>query len=217
MDLAPLFVCLLLLLQVTIAAFISMSVFFRTRLGHETEEDATVFLSAAFYAIMSVMFGGFGELAMTIERLPVIVKQRDLLFFPAWCYSLSAFVLSIPGSVLESVVWVGMTYYVTGYSPEASRFFKQMLLLFMVEQMAGAMFRFFGGLCRTMILAQTCAFVIILILFMCGGFLVPRPEIPGWWIWAYWISPMTYADSAISVNELLGERWQHVSPPSLHQ
>ena len=188
-----------------------MTVFFRTRLGHETVEDASVYLGAAFYAVMSIMFGGFGELAMTIERLPVIIKQRDLLFFPAWAYSISALVLSIPGSILESVVWVGMTYYVTGYSPEVSRFFKQMLLLFMVEQMAGGMFRFFGGLCRTMILAQTFGFVIILIMFMCGGYLLRRPAIPGWWIWGYWISPMTYADQAISVNELLGERWQHVS------
>ena len=198
-------------MQVTIAAFISMTVFFRTRLGHETVADASVYLGAGFYAVMSIMFGGFGELAMTIERLPVIIKQRDLLFFPAWSYSIAALVLSIPGSILESVVWVSMTYYVTGYSPEASRFFKQMLLLFMVEQMAGGMFRFFGALCRTMILAQTFGFVIILIMFMCGGFLLRRPAIPGWWIWAYWISPMTYADQAISVNELLGDRWQHVS------
>lgn len=198
-------------LQVTIAAFISMTVFFRTRLGHQTVEDATVYLSAGVYAVMSIMFGGFGELAMTIERLPVIIKQRDLKFFPAWSYSIAALVLSIPGSILESVVWVSMTYYVTGYSPEASRFFKQMLLLFMVEQMAGGMFRFFGGLCRTMILAQTFGFVIILIMFMCGGFLLRRPAIPAWWIWAYWISPMTYADQAISVNEYFGERWQHVS------
>lgn len=194
------------------AAFISMTVFFRTRIGHETVDDTNQYLSAIFFAIMTVMFGGFGEMAMTIERLPVIVKQRDLLFFPAWSYALSAFVLSIPASIIESVVWVGMTYYVTGYAPQPDRFFKQMLLLCIVEQMAGAMFRFFAGLCRTMILAQTLANVLILILFVTGGFLVPRTDMPPWWIWAYWISPMTYADSALSVNELLAPRWQHVLP-----
>lgn len=199
-------------LQVCLAAFISMTVFFRTRLGHETIEDAGVYLGASFYAIVCVMFGGFGELAMTIARLPVLIKHRDMLFFPAWTYSLSALVLSIPGSILEAVVWVGMTYYVTGYSPEVSRFFKQMLLLFTVEQMAGGMFRFFGALCRSMILANTIGFVFILVFFMCGGFLIGRPDIPGWWIWAYWLSPMTYAQQAISVNELTSKRWQHVSP-----
>ena len=188
-----------------------MTVFFRTRLEHETINDATVYLGAAFFAIISIMFGGFGELAMTIARLPVIIKQRDMLFFPAWTYSLSAVVLSIPGSLLEAVVWVGMTYYVTGYSPEPSRFFKQMLLLFMVEQMAGALFRFVGALCRTMILANTLGFVFILVFFMCGGFLIGRPDIPKYWIWGYWISPITYAQQAISVNELTSERWQHVS------
>jgi ABC-type multidrug transport system ATPase subunit len=202
------------IVQVFFAAFISMTVFFRTRIGHETVDDANQYLSAIFFAIMTVMFGGFGEMAMTIERLPVIVKQRDLLFFPAWSYALSAFVLSIPASIIESVVWVGMTYYVTGYAPQPERFFKQMLLLCIVEQMAGAMFRFFAGLCRTMILAQTLANVLILILFVTGGFLVPRTDMPPWWIWAYWISPMTYADSALSVNELLAPRWQHLAPNS---
>ena len=136
-------------MQVCLSAFISMTVFFRTRLEHETINDAGVYLSAAFYAVVCVMFGGFGELAMTIARLPVIIKQRDLLFFPAWTYSLSAVVLSIPGSLLEAVVWVSMSYYVTGYAPEVSQFFKQMLLLFTVEQMAGGMFRFLGALCRS--------------------------------------------------------------------
>jgi hypothetical protein len=32
-------------------------------------------------------------------------------------------------------------------------------------------------------------------------------SIPAWWIWGYWISPMMYAQNAISVNEFLGHSW----------
>lgn len=197
--------------QITVAASISMTVFFRTKLAHNTVEDATTFLGAGFYAIVCIMFGGFGELAMTIARLPVIIKQRDLYFYPAWSYTLSAVVLSFPGSILEAVIWVSMTYYVTGYAPEVSRFFKQMLLLFVIEQMAGGMFRAIAALCRTMILANTLGFVLILLMFMLGGFIIPRPNIKKWWAWAFWVSPLSYAEQAISTNELLAPRWQHVS------
>jgi hypothetical protein len=28
-----------------------------------------------------------------------------------------------------------------------------------------------------------------------------------WWIWGYWISPLSYAQNAITVNEFLAPRW----------
>lgn len=34
-------------------------------------------------------------------------------------------------------------------------------------------------------------------------------EIPNWWVWGYWISPLTYAFNAISVNEMFAPRWMN--------
>ena len=31
-----------------------------------------------------------------------------------------------------------------------------------------------------------------------------------WWIWGYWISPLSYAQNAIAVNEFLAPRWRKV-------
>ncbi|CAM6028215.1 unnamed protein product [Sphagnum balticum] len=205
-------VYIFMIMQLAVGAFISMTVFFRTRLHQRTLSDGTTYLGALFYAIVTIMFNGFGDLAIMISRLPVLIKQRDLLFYPAWSYSLSTIVLSIPVTVLQSVVWVTMTYYVTGYAPEASRFFKQMLLLFLMGQTAGSMFRLIAALCRTMVLANTAGFIFILLSFMLGGFVVPRPYIKKWWIWGYWISPLTYAQQAISVNEMLAPRWSTIPP-----
>lgn len=38
----------------------------------------------------------------------------------------------------------------------------------------------------------------------------PADEVKKWWIWGYWISPMMYAHSAISVNEFLGHSWDKI-------
>jgi ABC-type multidrug transport system permease subunit len=35
-------------------------------------------------------------------------------------------------------------------------------------------------------------------------------QIPKWWIWAYWISPMMYAQNSLAINEFLGDRWRKV-------
>lgn len=32
-------------------------------------------------------------------------------------------------------------------------------------------------------------------------------QIPNWWVWGYWVSPLTYGFNAISVNEMFAPRW----------
>ena len=34
-------------------------------------------------------------------------------------------------------------------------------------------------------------------------------EIPKWWLWGYWVSPLSYGFNAIAVNEMLATRWMN--------
>lgn len=54
------------------------------------------------------------------------------------------------------------------------RFFKQYLLLFLINQMASGLFRMIGALGRTMTLAMTFGGFALLILFALGGFSLAR-------------------------------------------
>lgn len=197
-------------IQVGIVGLISMSVFFRTTLNQNTEEDALQYMGAIFFGIVIIMFNGYAELSLTLDRLPVFYKQRDLLFFPAWAYALPSLTLSLPSSVAEAGIYSILTYYEIGYAPGGDRFFKYYLILFLVHQMAGAMFRMIAGIFRTMVLAATGGTFLLLIVFMLGGFILPRPEIHPWWIWGYWISPLNYAQSALCINEFLAPRWSRI-------
>jgi ABC-type multidrug transport system permease subunit len=197
--------------QITVGAFVSMTTFFRTRLHQETVGDGVLYVNALFFAIIIFFFTGFGELAGTIKRLPVLIKHRDMLLSPAWAYTVSTMILSLPSSLIEVGIYSSLTYFVTGYAPDAGRFFKYFLVLFMIQQQAGGMFRFIAGLCRTDTLAFTLGWIMILLFFMLGGFIIPRPDIPVWWRWAYWVTNMAYAEEATSVNELTAPRWRKVS------
>lgn len=108
-------------IQLTILATIGFTVFFRTKMKTGAMEDGSKFWGALFFSLMNVMFNGFAELAMTIEMLPVFYKQRDFLFFPAWAVALPIWVLRIPLSIMESVIWIILTYYTMGFAPAASR------------------------------------------------------------------------------------------------
>ncbi|KAG0455937.1 hypothetical protein HPP92_023725 [Vanilla planifolia] len=203
------FVYIFKTVQIVVTALIGSTVFLRTQTQTDTIEDGNIYVGALLFGLIVNMFNGFAELSISIGRLPVFYKQRDLLFYPAWVFTLPNFLLTIPMSVVESLVWVVISYYTIGFAPEASRFFKQLLVVFLVQQMAAGLFRATAGLCRSMIISNTGGALSVLLMFVLGGFILPRDIIPHWWIWGYWISPLTYGYNALAVNELLAPRWMN--------
>ncbi|KAJ4718272.1 Pleiotropic drug resistance ABC transporter [Melia azedarach] len=208
------FVYIFKLVQLTIMAMLTMTLFFRTKMHRDSINDGMIFAGALFFSVVMIMFNGMAEISMTITKLPVFYKQRELLFFPSWAYSLPTWILKIPVAFLEVAVWVFITYYVIGFDPNAGRLFKQYLLLLFVNQMASALFRFIAATGRNMIVANTFGSFALLLLFALGGFVLQRDDIKKWWIWGYWISPMMYGQNAIVANEFLGNSWNKILPNS---
>ncbi|PWZ33465.1 ABC transporter G family member 36 [Zea mays] len=196
--------------QLMLMSIIAMTLFFRTKMKHGTVNDGGLYMGALFFGVLMIMFNGFSELALTVFKLPVFFKQRDLLFFPAWSYTIPSWILKVPITFIEVGGYVFLTYYVIGFDPNVGRFFKQYLLLLVVNQMAASLFRFIGGVSRNMIVANVFASFMLLVVMVLGGFILVRDKVKKWWIWGYWISPMMYAQNAISVNEMLGHSWDKI-------
>ncbi|KAE7997396.1 hypothetical protein FH972_002037 [Carpinus fangiana] len=203
------FVYIFKVVQLAIMAIIAMTLFLRTKMPRESVTDGTIYTGALFYTVIMIMFNGMAELSMTIVKLPVFYKQRDLLFYPSWVYALPTWVLKIPVAFVEVAAWVFVSYYVIGFDPNVGRFFKQYLILLLVNQMASALFRFIASLGRNMIVANTFGSFALLLLFALGGFILSKDDIKKWWIWGYWISPLMYAQNAVMVNEFLGSNWKN--------
>ncbi|KAI6684518.1 hypothetical protein NL676_030431 [Syzygium grande] len=196
--------------QLIFVAFITMTVFLRTRMGIDVFH-ANYYMGSLFYALIILLVDGFPELAMTVSRLAAFYKQKELYFYPAWAYAIPASILKIPLSLLESVVWTSLTYYVIGYSPEAGRFFRQLLLLFSVHLSSISMYRFLASVFQTAVGSNLAGTVALLILMLFGGFIIPKPSMPAWLKWGFWVSPLTYGEIGVSVNEFHAPRWQKIS------
>ncbi|KAK9027297.1 hypothetical protein V6N11_067135 [Hibiscus sabdariffa] len=197
-----LFVHAFKMFQLIFIGFITVTIFLRTEMRRDTIRDGGIFMGALFFILVTITFNGFADLAMTILKLPVFYKQRDLLFYPSWAYSLPAWILRIPISILDATVWILMSYYLIGFDPNVG------------SQMASALFRLMGGLGRNIIVANTCGSFATLTILVMGGFILTRDSVKKWWIWGYWISPLMYGQNAIAVNEFLGKSWMHIPPNS---
>ncbi|CAI0544493.1 unnamed protein product, partial [Linum tenue] len=197
--------------QVTLVGFVTCTMFTRARLHPVDEINGNLYIACLFFGLVHLQFNGFAELPLLIGRLPVFYKQRDNLFHPAWAWSLASFVVRVPYSIIEAVMWTVVVYYSVGFAPSVGRFFRFMFLLFWMHQAAMSIFRTMAAVARDPVIANTFASAALLIVFLSGGFIIPKAVMKPWWVWASWISPLTYGQRAISVNEFAAERWQKMS------
>uniref|UniRef100_A0A0D9XY42 ABC transporter domain-containing protein n=1 Tax=Leersia perrieri TaxID=77586 RepID=A0A0D9XY42_9ORYZ len=192
--------------QLGLLAIITGTVFFRTHMSFDIV-SANYYMGSLFYALVLLMVNGTPELVLTINRLPVFYKHRDHYLYPGWAYAIPAFILKIPASLVASITWTSITYYLIGYTPEAPRFFRQLLLLFLVHTGAMSLYRCVGSYCQTIAVGPITATMSILVTLLFGGFLIPRPSMPNWLKWGFWLSPLSYAEIGLTGNEFLAARW----------
>ncbi|GFP80387.1 pleiotropic drug resistance protein 3 [Phtheirospermum japonicum] len=169
--------------QLTLVAVITMTVFLRTQMGVDLEH-ANNYLGALFFSLLMLFINGIPELSMTVARLP------------------------IPMSLLEAVVWTCIVYYGIGYSPEAGRFFRQMILMFAVHLASISMYRFLASVFRSVVASTTAGSLALLFALLFSGFVIPRVSMPDWLKWGFWVSPISYGEIGLAVNEFLAPRWQ---------
>ncbi|XP_073011839.1 ABC transporter G family member 45-like isoform X1 [Typha latifolia] len=194
-------------IQITFLAFVIMTLFLRTEMNHHSVEDGNKYMGALFTAVVIVNFNGMTELAMTIRRLPIFYKQRELLALPGWALLSSIYILSLPMSLVETGIWTCLTYFVIGFAPSVIRFLQQFLVLFGMHQMAISLYRFLASLGRTQVMANTLGTTTLIAIFVLGGFVISKDDLQPWVRWAHWASPFTYAQNAVSLNEFLDKRW----------
>ncbi|KAF3635181.1 Pleiotropic drug resistance protein 1 [Capsicum annuum] len=108
-----------------IMALITITLFFQTDMPRDTMDDGEKYVGALFFGVVTIMFNGGFEIALTVFKLPIFYKQRDLFFYPSWAYAIPSWILKIPITFVEVGLWVFLTYYVIGFDPNPARYRKK--------------------------------------------------------------------------------------------
>jgi len=95
----------------------------KTKFNDKDEEYGNLYQSVLFFGLVHMTFNGYFELSLMIARLPVVYKQRGNLFYPRWAWSLATWILGVPYSIVESVIWSCIVYYSVGFAPAPGRYF----------------------------------------------------------------------------------------------
>ncbi|CAO2170179.1 unnamed protein product [Urochloa humidicola] len=201
------------LAHIIVKAFIASSIFWHSNMHHDSVTDGGIYLGLLFFSVSETMFSSLGDLGAAVMKLPLFFKQREV-FYPAWAYTLSTWILKMPITSIGVAIWVAMTYYAVGLDPNVGRLFKHYFLLVAVGQMSSSLFRLIAGVTRNMFVANILSVFAMLILLLLSGFIISSDNLNKFWMLGYWISPLMYAQNAISTNEFTAHRWSKILPGS---
>ncbi|DBB03271.1 TPA: hypothetical protein ACH3X3_010666 [Trebouxia sp. C0006] len=195
------------LIQVVIMSLIIGSLFSGIQ---KTATGSRAIFGVSFLSIMFLAMGAMPQLATTFMNKGVFYKQRNNKFFPVSTYAYAMAISHVPFGLIETVVYTCIVYFIVGYERGPGYFFTFYLLCFSVMQVMAAIMRFNACASPNMVISNSAGALSMLVLIITSGYAIVRTSIPGWWIWAYWISPFAYGLRGVVINEMTSPGWDAI-------
>jgi ABC-type multidrug transport system permease subunit len=174
-------------------------------LGHNSSQQQDLFnLMGAMYA--SVLFVGVSNSSsvqpvVSVER-HVSYRERAAGMYSTFPYSFAQITVEWPYVLLQSLIYGTIVYAMIQFEWTAAKFF--FFLFFMYFAL---LYFTYWGMVTVAFTPNIPAAAIISTAFyglwnLFAGFLIPRPKIPVYWIWFYWITPTAWTLYGLIVSQL---------------
>lgn len=138
---------------------------------------------------------------VSIERT-VFYRERAAGMYSALPYAAAQGLVEIPYIALQTIVYGIITFFMINFERTIRKFLLYILFMFLTF----TYFTFYGmmavGLTPSQHLAAVVSSAFYSLWNLLSGFLVPKPKIPGWWIWFYYICPVAWTLQGIISSQL---------------
>jgi len=152
-----------------------------------------------------------GVLSMS-NVLPVVQELRTVYYREraAKSYSVSPFsagmaIVEVPYIIFTSLVFTSITYFLVGLKPTAEAFWFYWLIVFLFVILMTLWGQFIAVVFPSVEMAQPIGSLFVSLWNTFSGFMVPKNQIPKFWIWLYYLSPFRYSLNAIGASQFYCE------------
>ncbi|KAJ6427481.1 hypothetical protein OIU84_022975 [Salix udensis] len=157
----------------------------------------------AMYA--SVLFIGINNCS-TVQ--PVVAVERTVFYrekaagmYSALPYAIAQVVCEIPYVFVQTTYYTLIVYAMVGFEWTAVKF----LWFFFVNFFSFLYFTYYGMMTVSITPNHQVAAIFAAMFYslfnLFSGFFIPRPRIPKWWVWYYWICPVAWTVYGLIVSQ----------------
>ncbi|KAJ8516520.1 hypothetical protein ON010_g18438 [Phytophthora cinnamomi] len=152
----------------------------------------------------SLFFLGLGQYAQVPGYCSIRIifyKQRRANFIRTSAYVLACSASQIPWALGETIVFGTIVYWMCGFVATAGNFLLYELLVFQTLMAFAAWYFFMAAVTPDMHIAKPASMMSIFTFVAFAGFVVPKNQIPDYFIWIYWLDPIAWCLRSVAVSQ----------------
>ncbi|KAH7176418.1 ABC-2 type transporter-domain-containing protein [Dactylonectria macrodidyma] len=156
---------------------------------------------ACFFAVLFNSLLSMSEVTDSFTGRPVLLKHKSFAFFHPAAFCIAQITADIPVILFQVSVFSIVLYFMVGLTSTAGAFFTFWVLLVAITMCMTALFRAVGAAFTTFDGASKVSGFLIGATIIYSGYMIQKPQMHDWFVWIYWINPMSYAFNALLSNE----------------
>ncbi|GAB9476648.1 Atp-binding protein, partial [Globisporangium polare] len=160
-----------------------------------------VVMGIIFQSALFLSMGQASQVPTYVAARDIFYKQRGANFFRTSSFVLANSVSQIPLGMMETLLFGSLVYWMCGFATKFVEFVLFLTILLLTNLAFGAWFFFISSVAKNGNIAQPMAMISILFFILFSGFIVTKNQIPDYFIWIYWISPVTWSILGLAVNQ----------------
>lgn len=165
-----------------------------------------------FFCLLYPAYMAMSEVTDLFSSRPIIVKHRSFAFHYPAAWVIAQIAADIPVMLFQWTHFGIVIYFMVGLKASASAFFTFWIIVISSAMAMTAFFRMVGAAFPTFDAATKLSGLMASAYFLYMGYMISKPAIKDWFVWIYWINPMSYAYESVLGNEVKGADFPCVGP-----
>ncbi|EIE18194.1 putative pleiotropic drug resistance protein 3 [Coccomyxa subellipsoidea C-169] len=132
----------------------------------------------------------------------VFYRERAAGYYSELPFALAQTLVEVPYLLVQTVLYSCITYFMIYFEINAAKFFWYLFFTFLTL----SFFTYYGmmavSISPNVQVAAIISSTFYSAWFLLAGFIIPRPRIPGWWIWFHYLDPLTYTVEGLIASQL---------------
>ncbi|KAE9211124.1 ABC transporter G family member 36 [Phytophthora fragariae] len=163
--------------------------------------NAQVALGVLYQTTMFLAMGQASQTPVFIAAREIYYKHRRANFYRTSSFAIACLTALVPSAAVECLVFSSFVYWMCGFVGGVGYFLFFLLCMVLTNLALCAWFFTLTAMAPNFNIAKPCSTFSIAFYVVFAGFIVPRSQIPDFFIWIYWINPLAWCLRAVAVNQ----------------
>eukprot|EP00752_Nemacystus_decipiens_P009950 g8873.t1 len=175
--------------------------FFLGSVYYQVENTQEDILNRVFLILWINAFNSYMDMA----AIPIFGQEKDAVVkevqngqYGVASFCVANAVVQVPFVLLIALCCSTPVYWITDMNDDPARYFLFVLVMFLMLFVVESLAQLVGVLIKNFVLGIASFASLLSVFFIFNGFFIDPNNMPDFWVWLYWISPLRYAWEALA-------------------